>query len=382
MTKPTQKQVVLTLVGLLIVAAIVYGFLPGAKLVETMTVKKAPLQVIVEEEGETQVEEHYMVSSPITAYIRRIHLNPGEMVEEGSPLAELEPPPSNILDPRSRAEANARVEAAKASLKKVEAQADQAIKTKERMERLADKGSATREQVELAQAEAASLIAAQNAAEAELVAAQAVIIGGNPKGQTVEWVLRSPISGQVLAVHRKSEGYITPGETLMEIGDIENLEVRVDVLSQDAVRIMPGMRVILDQWGGEVSLEATVKRVEHQGKAVVSALGVEEQRVQVIAVIKSPSEAWRGLGSGFRVLAQFIIWEDDDVLQVPNSALFRTAEGWGVFVVENDKAVRREVSIGQQTGLAAQVLEGISEGEVVVVHPAAEIEDGVKVKVN
>ena len=168
----------------------------------------------------------------------------------------------------------------------------------------------------------------------------------------------------------------------MEIGNVEKLQIRLDVLSQDAVGIIPGLRVILDQWGGDVPLEATVKQVESQGKAVVSALGVEEQRVQVIAAIQSPPEAWKGLGSGFRVLAQFIIWEDDHVLQVPNGALFRAADGWGIFVVENDRAVRREVSIGHQTGLAAQVLDGVSEGEVVIVHPAAEIEDGVKVKAN
>src|SRR5690606_26976210 len=121
------------------------------------------------------------------------------------------------------------------------------------------------------------------------------------------------------------------------------------------------------------------KRVDHQGNTVVSALGVEEQRVQVIVVIQSPPETWRGLGSGFRVLAQFVIWEDDDVLQVPNSALFRTAEGWAVFVVENGRAVKRDLEIGQQTGLAAQVRRGISAGEVVIVHPAGDIEDGVKV---
>ncbi|MEX2403826.1 MAG: efflux RND transporter periplasmic adaptor subunit [Balneolales bacterium] len=381
MIKLTRKQIILIITGVLIVGAIIYGFLPGAESVETATVESSPLQVIVEEEGETYVEQHYIISSPVTAFVRRIDLDPGDVVQEGTPLVELEPPRSTILDPRSRAEAEARIEAAEASLEQADTQAEQAINERDRMERLAMAESATRQEAEQAQAEASRAIAARNTARAELAAARAAAETADELVPlTVGRVLRSPASGRVLAVHGRSERHISPGEPLLEIGDTDQLEVQVEVLSQDAVRISPGMRVVLDQWGGETPLEASVTRVERQGSVVVSALGVEERRVQVIAELISPPETWADLGSGYRVLAQFIIWEDDNVLQVPTSALFRTEEGWDVFLVEKDRAVRRTVTIGQQTGLAAQVLEGLSDGDIVIVHPNDAIEDGARVE--
>lgn len=382
MKKPTRKQIILTAAGVLIAALIIYGFLPGAEPVETETVKSAPLQVIVEEEGETYVKDRYTVSSPGAGFLRRIAPEPGDIVEEGAPLAELEPPRSSLLDRRSQAEANARAEAAEASLRQAESQAEQAVNERDRLERLAERGAATRKQTEDAQAEAARAMAARNAAQAELAAARAAAdpAGGGNGPVSENQVLRSPVTGRVLTVHRKSEGYVNAGEPLIDVGNTDSLEVRVEVLSQDAVRIAPGMRVMLDQWGGETPLEATVTRVEQQGRVVVSALGVEERRVQVRASIESPQEIRAGLGSGYRVLAQFVIWEDDDVLQVPTSALFRTEEGWAVFVVEDNHAVRREVEVGRQTGLAAQILEGLDEGDMVIVHPGSGIEDGVQVE--
>ena len=381
MNKPTRKQLILIITGLIIVGVIIYGFLAGSVAVETATVRYAPLQVIVEDEGETYVEEHYIISSPVAGYIRRVNWEPGDVVEEGAALIQLEAPRSAMLDSRSRAEAEARVEAAEASLEQAETLAEQAVIERDRIERLAEAGSATRQQVEQTRAEAAGAVASRNTARAELMAARAAV--GNTDGpgqQPLGQVLGAPASGRVLAVYGKSARHVNPGEPLIEIGDTERLEIRIDVLSQDAVRISPGMRVVLDQWGGEVPLEASVTRVEHQGRVVVSALGVEERRVQVIAELQSPPEAWTNLGSGYRVLAQFIIWEDDNVLQVPTSALFRSGENWTVFVVENDRAVRRTVTIGRQTGLAAQVLDGLSEGDRVIVHPDAAIDDDVRVE--
>lgn len=381
MNKPTRKQVILIIAGLLIVVAIVYGFLPGAVTVETATVQSDSLQVTTEEEGKTQVKEHYTVSSPVAAYLHRIDLDPGDVIEEGDPLVQLEPP---RLDPRTRAEAAARVEAAEASLEQAETQAEQAVNERDRVARLADRGSATQQRLEEAEAEADRAVAARNAARADLGTARASADmatdeSGSP---AVEYPLLAPASGQVLTVHRRSEGHINAGEPLVEIGNTDKLEVRVDVLSQDAVRISSGMRVVIDQWGGEESLEASVTRVEGQGKEEVSALGVEEQRVQVVAELESPPETWTDLGTGYRVLAEFIIWEEDNVLQIPTSALFRTEEGWAVFVVEEGQAKRKTVEVGRQTGLAAQILEGLSEGDVLIVHPGSEIEDGVEVEAN
>lgn len=384
MKKPTRKQIILIITGILIVTAIVYGFLPGAVSVETAIVESAPMQVTVEEEGETYVKQHYSVFSPVSAYVRRISLDPGDVVEEGLPLVELEPPRSVILDSRTSMEAAARVEAAEASLEQTEARMEQAISERDRIERLAEAGSATQQQLDQARTEAVQAIAAHNAARADLVAARAAADTDTEESgpMRVAHVLRAPVSGSVLTVHRRSEGHINAGEPLIEIGNTDSLEVQVEVLSEDAVRISPGMRVVLDQWGGEIPLEASVTRVERQGSVEVSALGVEERRVQVIAEIKSPPEMWADLGSGYRVLAQFIIWEDSDVLQVPASALFRTEEGWAVFVVEEGRAARKPVNLGRQTGLAAQVLEGLSEGDIVIVHPDDEIEDNIRVEYN
>lgn len=382
MNTPTRKQIILIIAGILIAAVVVYGFFPGAVMVETATVQSDSLQVTVEEEGKTQVKEHYTLSAPIAAYTRRIDLNEGATVEAGDTVVQLEPPRSTMLDPRSRTEARARVESAEASLEEAETRAEQAARERDRVARLAGGGSATQRQLENARSEAAQAEAALNAARAALASARAALqsTGGVSGSQSAAYVLRAPVSGSVLTIHHKSEGPINAGEPLMEIGNTDSLEVRVDLLSEDAVRIAPGMRVLLEQWGGETPLEASVIRVERQGEVEVSALGVEEQRVAVIAELESPPEKWNRLGTGYRVLARFIIWEGENVLQVPTSALFRTEEGWGAFVIRDGEAVRQTVEVGRQAGLSAQVLEGLSEGDEVIVHPGSDIEDGVKVE--
>lgn len=383
MKKPTRKQIILIGIGIVIIAAIVYGFLPDAVPVETTTVKEDSLQVTVEEEGQTHVKQKYTISSPVAAVLRRVNLDEGDTIEAGDPVIRLEPPRSSILDARSRAEARARVEAAEASLEEAGIRVEQTVKERDRVTELAKGGSATQRQLEQAQAEATQAIAARNAARAELAAARAVANGAAGESSSNfsgGYIIKAPTSGSILAIHHKSAGYISAGEPLIEIGNTDSLEVRIEVLSEDAVRIEPSMRVILEQWGGDEPLEATVSRVERQGKVEVSALGVEEQRVQVIAELQSPKERWRTLGSGYRVLARFVIWEKDDVLQVPTSALFRTDKGWAVFIVNDGEAHQQRVKVGRQTGLSVQILEGLSEGETVIVHPGSKISNGVKVE--
>ena len=384
MTKPSRKQIIFTIIGLLIVALIIYSFMPGAVPVQTETVTSDSLQVTVEEEGKTQVKDLYIISAPVAATLRRIDLEEGDSVAAGDPLVQLEPPRSAILDPRSRAEAQARVEAAEASLEEAQTKAGQAKKERERVENLAEGGSATRRQLEQARAEAGRTIAALNAARAELAAARAAVNLGiveSGGGSSTGYELQAPVSGSVLAIHHKSAGYVNAGEPLLAIGNADSLEVRVEVLSEDAVRIAPGMQVILQQWGGEHPLEAIVTRVARQGKEEVSALGVEEQRVPVTVEIQTPSDKWNQLGAGYRVLAKFIIWEKKDVLQVPTSALFRIDKGWAVFAVRDGEAVRQRVKIGRQTGLAAQILEGLAEGDEVIIHPGSKVKDGAEVEV-
>ena len=383
-------------VALAVLLVLAYGFWPEAIEVDTAAVQRGPLQVVVEEEGETELENTYVLSSPVQAFARRVELEPGDVVEQGQPVILLEPPRSTILDPRSAARARAGVAAAQAALEQarqsVESSSAAAVEAREerdRMQGLFEEGSATQQQLTRAEAAAAQAEAALESARAAVAAANADLQSARAALETdaagaekrpVTDVLYAPIRGSVLAVHHKSAGQVNPGEPLIEIGDVDDLEVHADVLSQDAVRIAPGTRVLLDQWGGNDVLEATVTRIEPRGFTEVSSLGVEEKRVRVIAQPVSPVGEWTGLGAGYRVLARFVLFEGDDVLLVPMSALFRTDDGWAAFVVEDGEAVRRAVDIGWQSGLSAEVVGGLEEGDEVIVHPAADLEPGVRVE--
>jgi len=315
-------------------------------------------------------------------------------------LAVMEPLRPEVLDPRSRARAEAQVAAAQAALKSAEeqvvsaraedvyAQAEFRRKQKLLKDALVSQGDLDQAQTLARQAAAAKRSAefAVEVARFDLEAAQTALqysVAGNggEDNDTQDSVrLRAPVSSRVLAIHHESEGVVVTGEDLLEIGDPAALEVAVDVLSADAVRIRPGGAVQLQRWGGEQPLDAVVRVVEPSGFTKISALGVEEQRVWVIADITSPHEQWQQLGDGYRVEAHFILWEDEDVLQLPASALFRHADGWAVFTIRDGKARRMAVRIGHNNGLVAQVLSGIESGEIVIAHPDDRIEDGVRVE--
>lgn len=380
MEKPTRRKILIAAITLGVVALIVIGFLPEAVPVQTETVTSGPLQVIVEAEGETRVAERYVISAPVPAFVRRIELEPGDLVEAGQPVAWYR---AADLDPRGRAQALARVDAAAASLQQAEVAAERAQADLARTRRLHEGGSATRLALEQAEAEAARALAARDAARAELAAARAALqydTGGEGDGPAAEEPLRAPVAGRVLRVHQESEGAVVAGQALVEIGDANRLQLRADVLSQDAVRIRPGTRVLVEEWGGEIPLEAVVARVEPEAYVRVSALGVEERRVPVIAEFAQPPSADTGLGAGYRVLARFVVWEADDVVQAPTSALFRSGDKWAAFVVEGGRATLREVRVGQRAGLVAEILEGLAPGDVVVIHPPNDLEDGARVR--
>jgi HlyD family secretion protein len=190
----------------------------------------------------------------------------------------------------------------------------------------------------------------------------------------------SPVAGRVVRVLRQSEGVVQSGEGILELGDTRALEVEVELLSSDAVKVAPGTPVRLTRWGGEVPLNARVRLIEPTGFTKISALGVEEQRVRVIADLVSPVEQWQRLGEGYRVEAAFILWSGDKVLQIPSSALFREGEKWGVFVVKDGMAHKRMLEVGHRNGLSAEILSGIAEGELVVPHPDEKLKDGLMVK--
>ncbi|NMG27590.1 efflux RND transporter periplasmic adaptor subunit [Aromatoleum evansii] len=385
------------IVFLLIVAAVGWGLYAGFReqpvAVEFGEAVRAPLRVTVEQEGRTRVVDRYVLAAPVDGYARRITLDVGDAVAAGDTLVALEASRSAVLDARRHAEAGERAAAAQANLaaveqrvKAAEAGAALAAKELERMRKLRASGHVAAEAVDRAAAEDEragselrsarfTVATARHELEAARTALGFAAAGG--KGEPV--LVRAPVAGQVLKIPRKSEGAVESGQPLVEIGDARALEVEVDVLSADAVRIRPGTRVLFERWGGDGALEGRVRVVEPAGFTKVSALGVEEQRVWVIADFASPSGTWQRLGDGYRVEASFVLWEGEDVLQVPASALFRDGDGWAAFVVEEGRAVRRRIDTGQRTGLVAEVLAGLKEGERVVVHPDDRLRDGVEV---
>jgi HlyD family secretion protein len=386
-----------TLAALAGVAALAWGFWPRALPVETGTVGRAPLEVAVEEQGRTRVRDRFVVSVPVAGYLRRVSLDAGDAVAKEQTIAELEPLRSTVLDPRTRAESEARVasaeyalEAAQEQARAAAADAERAHAEHERRRRLCEQGCISEEELQTAELLARRTAAERRSADFrvevarfELEAARTALgySAAQPVGTAAERVtVRAPVAGRVLRVIRRSEGVVGAGDAILELGDPEALEIEVDVLSADAVRIAPGTVARLERWGGEGSLDARVRVVEPAGFTKVSALGVEEQRVWVIADITSPRERWTRLGDGFRVDAVFVLWSEPDVLQVPASALFRTAGGWAVYVVADGRAARRPVTVGQRNALAAQVLDGLQAGDEVILHPNNEVSDGVRVR--
>jgi HlyD family secretion protein len=382
---------------LVVVLAILYGFLPRTQEVDLVRLTRGPLQVTIEEEGRTRLKERFVISAPTAGYVRRIEAKVGDPVKKGETVAVLEPLRSQALDPRSRAEAEAVVSAAAASLaaamekeRAATADADYIEKRLVRITTLYSKGSVAKDQFDQTESEAKKARAVQRSAKAaadvarsELERAKTTLQNFAPvqrtgKNNTVE--VTSPVSGAVFRIYRESEGAVHVGEPLMDIGNAGNLEVRVEVLSSDAVRIKQGTPVLFKRWGRDEPLTGRVRLVEPAGFTKVSSLGVEEQRVLVIVDITSPPEMWRVLGDGYRLEAHFVVWEGKDILQVPTSALFRSGKEWSVFVEEKGKARRRAVEVGQRTGLTAELISGLKENERVVAYPDDAISDGAGIR--
>jgi HlyD family secretion protein len=304
---------------------------------------------------------------------------------------------SEILDPRSRAQAEAKVSAAKSALRAAQeranaakSDADYAQMDLNRIEKLVKAKVATREALDKARNAAQSSAAAQRSAnftvdvtKYELAAAETTLrySAANEKIKSSEHVpIRSPITGRVLRVNHECEGVVQTGQPLLEVGDTKRLEIEIDVLSEDAVKIVPGMRVQFTRWGRDTPLEGRVRTVEPVGFTKISALGVEEQRVFVIADFVSAYEEWERLGDGYRVEARFILWHKDNVTQLPSSALFQEQGKWYVFAIVDGKATRTEVKIGERNGFHAQLLDGLKLGDRVIIHPDDRIQPGTRVK--
>lgn len=395
-----KQKLIYAALALLVLLALVAGFREPPALVDSALVGRAPLLVSVEEEGRTRLADRYQVSAPVAGYLGRIELEPGDAVVQGQPLFSINPTPAISLDARSRAQAEATLARAQSALAaaRTQVEAEQArleLADKElaRIQRLVENGHLPVDNLDRARAEArrakASLNSARFAVDVahhELENAQATVAVGGGAQRDAPFAVNSPIEGVVLSRQRQSEGSVQAGEAVLTLGDLNNLEVEVDLLSPDAVRVQPGMRVELARWGGVGMLPGRVRRVDPAGFTRFSALGVEEQRVWVIVDIDAPREQWQFLGDGYRVEARFILWEGDNILQIPASALFRndekvhTGNEWVCYVIKQGRAKRRVVSIGRRSGLQVEVTAGLDEGERVLLYPGQDIVDGSRVR--
>ena len=394
------KQVLTGIVAAIVVVIVfVVAFWPSPMSVSVATVSRGTLIEIIEDEGYARLRNPHQVLAPINGFLRRVTLEPGDQVGVGDPVFELEPLPTPALDSRSREQiidaifaAEARVELAKAELEIKQSQAQVATAEWSRHERLLEGQFISKEAYERIVAEKEMAQGAVHAAEHALEAAQfelraqqanlAIADGQRADKDQPTLVVRAPIEGTIIDRERCCEGPVHAGEVVLEIGDLATLEVRIDLLSMDAVRIQPGMVVELVQWGGERELEGRVRRVEPRGFTQISALGVEEQRVPVLIDIVSPKDQWQQLGDGYRVEGRFIVWEGDDVLQIPTSAIFRENDQWQVYRLVDGKAQLTNVEIGRRSGLQTELVSGLVEGDVVITHPSDRLQDQSRVEVD
>jgi len=369
--------------AILLIALIVAGLWPQPVRVETARISRGLLRVTVNEEGKTRIQHRYQISAPVTGLLRRIPFKPGASMQAGETLAAIDPIPPALLDARTRALFDARRQATLAQLDKARATRAYAAMELLRITRLHTDGTLSTQELEAAQWRDLSTARELDAAESALreIEAELARFDPNPTSEsgTETTEVGSPIHGRVLRVFEESSRVVTAGTPLLEVGDPANLEVVIEVLSRDGAIINPGTRVLLEQWGGEAPLEAVVRLVEPAAFLKVSALGVEEQRVNVIADIVTPLEQRRGLGDNFRVEGRIITWENQDVLKVPSGALFRRGSDWATFVVENGRAQLRTVSVGASSGMEAQILDGIEEGDEVIVYPGDRVKEGLRV---
>lgn len=392
-----KKRWLLPALAVSLAVILVLALRPSPLPVSTAEVARGAFVESVDEEGQTRLRDTFTVSAPIAGFLQRVRPEPGDTVELGETLFRMEPLPAPALDARSLEQARenlsaarARRQTAEANLATVAADAEFAAGEYARYRELHDRGLVSTTEMERARAardrQAAARRAAEYAVEVagfEVESARAVLdiaSGQRPADDQPELEIRAPVAGVVLRRHRCCEGAISAGEPVVDVGSLEDLEVQVDLLSMAAVRVRPGMRVRMTGWGGEGVIEGRVRRVEPAGFTRVSALGVEEQRVPVIVDFDDPDDAWRALGVGFRVEAEFILWEDDEVLQLPTSALFRSDGNWTVFVVENGRAALRRVERGRSSGLTTQVLDGVAAGERVITHPGDQVREGSRVR--
>jgi len=384
-------------------ATIVLTMMPKPAEVDLAAITRGDLTVTIDEEGRTRVRETYVVSTPVAGQLLRVQAHPGDLVKQSETVvARMRPTNPAVLDSRSREQASAAVDAADAALRVAQANLNAALASEElansdfeRTRTLFESGIESQAALDRAKSAMQSGRANRETAEAaiamrqaELANARANLLGREDIGLATaigatsgdEIPLYSPIDGLILRVMQESATTLPAGAPIMEIGDVaSDLEVVVDLISSDAVQVSVGDPVILRDWGGPNTLHGEVLRIDPFGITKYSALGVEEQRVRVEIALLSPFDERAGLGHGYRLEAGIIIWQASDVLMVPSSALFREQGEWSVFVDQDGTAQLTNVEIGQSDGISTQVINGLSEGAMVVLYPSAAIEDGSKI---
>jgi HlyD family secretion protein len=365
---------------------------PTPVAVDAARVGRGPFEESVEEDGRTRVRDRYLVSAPLAGRLERIALRAGDPIDADSVVAVIQPIAPPLLDARATRELGERVGAAEAALEQAGAELarvrtarDQRRVDFERAQKLAADGiiaSSDLDQVrlalDLAERELTAAEAGVHTAEHDLASARAAL-GRMRDGGDEPFRVTAPHGGRVFRVLQESAGVVGQGTPLLEIADPADLEIVVDVLTSDAVRIVPGAPVVIERWGGETPLDGRVRLVEPSGFTKLSALGVEEQRTNVIIDLTSPPATWQSLGDGFRVDARIVVFRAEDALTMPAGALFRDGDGWSAFVVEGGRARKRTVASPRRNARQALVEDGLADGDVVVLYPTDAIADGVAV---
>lgn len=385
-----------TLLGAVVLGAVAWSLWPRPVHVDLAEVVSAPITVTLDEEGETRVRERFVVSAPVAGRLLRIELEPGDPVVAGETvLATFEARDPSLLDPRRRAEAEEAVRSLEAELDLArnvrasrQAELGYARRQCDRARALEGLGVLAEDRLDAAELQERRALESLNAAvhavegarhRLESARARLLNFGDPDRRGDAPLEIRAPIDGVVLRKLHESESVVSAGEPLLEVGDPAHLEVVSDYLSRDAVRIRPGSRAWIERWGGPGALEARVARVEPSGFTKISALGVEEKRVNVILDIEAPPEARAGLADGFRVETRVVVEECEAVPQVPAGSLFRRGDAWTVFAVEDGRAVARSVEIGVRTQDVAAIRRGLEVGDLVIVHPGDQLSDGTRV---
>lgn len=364
--------------GAILLLALAWMSWPRADVVDVAAIDRGVVRSEVVDEGRTRVHDVYVVSAPVGGLLQRVMLEPGDAVARGQVIGSIAPADPALLDARVSAEASAAVAAAEASLRAAEAELELKRRDHQRVTQLADRDFASPAALDAAQAALSAARANVNARRAEVQRARAAAGGGSARARSVTSV-RSPSSGRVLRLLQESEAVVPAGAPIMEVGDPADLEVVAEFLSEDAVRMRPGAAAFIEAWGGEAAIPARVSRIEPYAHTKIAALGVEEQRVNVILRLDDPANA-PPLGHGFRVDARVVLSEAADVLRVPVDALIRDGERWSVFRVSNGRARLTPVEVGEGSGQYRQVMRGLQLGDRVIVFPSEALSDGDRVR--